>query len=107
MLSLLDAERIKLFTTRSPWWCLVAAVVTQLAVAALVNSQIGTDGHTSVTQVESGYGLALLIVLIMAGLAVSTEYRFGTIRATFQAVPRRSSLRRPRRCQQYQKQNAR
>ena len=87
MLSLLAAERIKLFTARSPWWCMVATVVTQIAVAALVNSQIGTHARTSVTQVESGYGLALLIILMMAGLAVSTEYRFGTIRATFQAIP--------------------
>ena len=28
--------------------------------------------------------------MVMATLAVTTEYRFGTIRATFQAVPNRT-----------------
>jgi len=32
-----------------------------------------------------------MIVMVMAALAITTEYRFGTIRATFQAIPNRTA----------------
>lgn len=35
-MSLLDVERIKLFSTRSPWWCMGLVLVFGLAFAALV-----------------------------------------------------------------------
>ena len=34
----------------------------------------------------------MLVLMIMAALAITSEYRFGTIRTTFQAVPNRASV---------------
>ena len=33
-----------------------------------------------------------MVMMVMAALAVTTEYRFGTIRTSFQAVPQRAAL---------------
>ena len=33
-----------------------------------------------------------MLVMIMSALAVTTEYRFGVIRTTFQAIPNRSAV---------------
>jgi ABC-2 type transport system permease protein len=37
-------------------------------------------------------GFGVMVLMIMAALAITSEYRFGTIRTTFQAVPNRASV---------------
>ena len=34
-MSLITVERIKLFSTRSPWWCMIIAAVLSIGLAAL------------------------------------------------------------------------
>ena len=34
-MSLIQVERIKLFSTRSPWWCMIVAAVLSIGLAAL------------------------------------------------------------------------
>ena len=41
---------------------------------------------------QFGVGLGQMVIMVMAALAVTTEYRFGTIRTSFQAVPQRAAL---------------
>jgi ABC-2 type transport system permease protein len=89
-MTLLAVERIKLFTTRSPIWCTLAALAVTIGFAALV---AGVDNENAATIASSqfGYSFGLVVIMVMATLAITTEYRFGTIRATFQAVPNRTS----------------
>ncbi|MGC7101913.1 hypothetical protein ACPZ19_45180 [Amycolatopsis lurida] len=86
-MNLLVSERIKLLSTRSPWWCLVTAFAIVVGTAALMAS--AGEGDLSVADTQGGTKIALGVVVVLAALAVTTEYRFGTIRATFQAAPAR------------------
>src|SRR5882672_8286402 len=92
MTTLLAVERIKLFTTRSPWWSAATALVLTAGFGALY---IGTSHDAEAVTVpgtQIGYNFGLVVVMVMAALAVTTEYRFGTIRATFQAAPNRNAV---------------
>jgi ABC-2 type transport system permease protein len=89
-MTLLAVERIKLFTTRSPLWCTLVALFVTIGFAALI---AGTDNEdpTTVASTQFGYNFGLMVIMVMAALAVTTEYRFGTIKATFQAIPNRTA----------------
>ncbi|MBX6390256.1 MAG: hypothetical protein IRZ08_14900 [Frankia sp.] len=93
-MTLLKVERIKLFSTRSPWWCMIVAVAITIGFTALLSAALRGDDllfyRPAATQFAYNFGL--LIMMVMAVLAVTTEYRFGTIRASFLAVPTRTSL---------------
>ena len=87
-MTLLNVERIKLFTTRSPYWCLAAVLVAVLGFATIFGTVDGGRQATTGTS-QLGFNLGLPIFMVLAALAVTTEYRFGTIRSTFLAVPQR------------------
>jgi ABC-2 type transport system permease protein len=89
-MTLLAVERIKLFTTRSPLWCSVAALFVTIGFAALI-AGVDTESPATIASSQFGYGFGLVVIMVMAALAITTEYRFGTIRATFQAVPNRTA----------------
>jgi ABC-2 type transport system permease protein len=87
--NLLRAERIKLFSTRAPWWCLAIAFVAPLGFTALFFALAGSEIPATVgnTQLASGNGRTVLLVL--AVLTTASEFGWGTLRLTFQAVPSR------------------
>ncbi|WP_290056735.1 ABC transporter permease [Amycolatopsis solani] len=90
-MNLLAVERIKLFTTRSPWWCALIALALAIGFAAIISSATPADSPVTLSALQFGgtqFGIA--VVMVLAALAVTTEYRFNTIRTTFQAVPHRS-----------------
>jgi ABC-2 type transport system permease protein len=84
-------ERIKFFSTRSPWWCMIAAALLSVGFSALVVGLIPKDqlGPMDAGTTQAGYLWGQMIIMVMAALAATTEYRFGTIRTTFLAVPNR------------------
>lgn len=85
VLDLLGAERVKLLSTRSFWWCSGLTLVLVVGLAGLVGALADgapLDGSEFV-------GMGLLVVLVAAATTVTGEYRHGTIRTTFQAVPNR------------------
>jgi len=90
---LLAAERIKLASTRSPWWCGVAAVALPMGfMAVAMTFWEPRFGPAYGWQFLGGFAtLPLVVVIVLATLAVTAEYRFGTIRTTFQAVPDRAA----------------
>jgi ABC-2 type transport system permease protein len=91
-LTLLRVERIKLLSTRSPWWCMVVAVVTTVGLSLLIAETTTWDDLATFTPASTQFAsrFGFIIMMVMAVIAVTTEYRFGTIRATFLAVPRRA-----------------
>ncbi|PXY31603.1 ABC transporter permease [Prauserella muralis] len=90
-MTLLAVERIKLLTTRSPWWCALVALVVTAGFTALVVGNADEEFPATVASTQFGYSFGLAVIMVLAALAVTTEYRFGTIRTTFQAVPNRAA----------------
>lgn len=93
-LHLLDTERIKLTSTRAPWLCvfITATVTVGYAVAlASVNPTL-PDLPPVVAATQIGYMLGLVTAMVMATLAVTSEYANGTIKTTFLAEPRRGRV---------------
>ena len=88
-MSVVAAEGIKLASTRSPWWAAGSAVVATVGVGAIVVVEAARSGQLSVASTQFAYTLGMAVVMVMATLAVTTEYTTGTIRTTFLAVPRR------------------
>jgi ABC-2 type transport system permease protein len=91
-MTLLAVERIKLFTTRSPWWCALIAIVLTAGFSALIAGAAPSDEAIDVSTTQAGYQFGVAVIMVLAALSVTTEYRFGTIRTTFQAVPHRGSV---------------
>ncbi|WP_018684319.1 ABC transporter permease [Actinokineospora enzanensis] len=92
MTTLLATERIKLFTTRSPWWSALLALGLTIGMAVMVALNHGGNNPLRVEHSQFGIQFGLMIITVMAALAITTEYRFATIRTTFQAVPNRSGV---------------
>ncbi|MBM9468836.1 hypothetical protein [Nakamurella leprariae] len=87
-MTLINVERIKLFTTRSPYWCLALILVAAVGFALIFGlAEQGREATVFLSQI--GLQLGLSVFMVLAVLAVTTEYRFGTIRTTFLAVPQR------------------
>ncbi len=110
-MGVVTAERIKLTSTKSPWWCTAAIIALGLGLAAVIgltskaslnayNDQIANGENpgidpflpTLADAVGGVSGFGVLVLMILAALAVTSEYRFGIIRTTFQAVPKRDSV---------------
>ncbi|MGD0272167.1 MAG: hypothetical protein ABSB96_00310 [Gaiellaceae bacterium] len=95
MIASLSSEWLKIRTTRTIFWLLVAltALVTLFAVASVAgeHKENISSPHNQLDLLGIGF-LALLIALIM-GLIVSTgEFRHGTITPTLLATPSRASV---------------
>jgi ABC-2 type transport system permease protein len=85
----ITVERIKLFSTRSPYWCLLLILVACLGLATLIGLIEHGDQATVFTS-QAGLNLGMMIFMVLSALAVTTEYRFSTIKATFLAEPNRT-----------------
>ncbi|MFR9750629.1 ABC transporter permease [Nocardia sp. 004] len=98
-MGVLAAERIKLTSTKSTWWCSAIIIALGLGLAALVTwtinlSSSGDDAIslTPAMAVSGVSGFGVMVLMIMATLTVTNEYRFGIIRTTFQATPHRDRV---------------
>ncbi|MFI9387993.1 hypothetical protein [Kutzneria sp. NPDC052558] len=91
-MALLTVERIKLFSTRSPWWCVILAVALTVGFTILLVANSGGLLPLTVSTTQLAHNFGLMVIMVMATLAITTEYRFGTIKATFQAVPDRTAV---------------
>lgn len=96
---IIASEARKLHTVRSTYWALLAALVSNVAVAALLGALL--PGHLSEQQktvIDSvrvslgGLHLSQIAVGLLGVLAITAEYGTGMISATFTAVPRRRLL---------------
>jgi ABC-2 type transport system permease protein len=84
------AERIKLTTTRSPWWCAAVAAVLSLGTTALT-SGIARGNFLEPQDVVVGLAtLGVPVLMILSALTITGEFRSGMIRTTFMATPNRT-----------------
>jgi len=95
-MTLLATERIKLFTTRSPWWSMLLALVLSVGFRRADRRERPSDTTLSVSEAEGGYQFSLVVMMVMAALASHGVTASATIRVSFQAVPNRIALRWPR-----------
>lgn len=54
-------------------------------IAAIIVATVEDTSMISVGMAEFGYGFGLAVVMVLATLSVTTEYRFSTIRTPFPA----------------------
>ncbi|MFE0020018.1 hypothetical protein [Amycolatopsis sp. NPDC059021] len=88
-MNVLRAERIKLFSTRAPWWCTALAIVAPLAFTAIFMGLAGREFQINVGNTQAASAQGRTVVLVLAVLAATSEINWGTLRLTFQAVPSR------------------
>ncbi|MGE2716856.1 ABC transporter permease [Mycolicibacterium litorale] len=87
------AEGIKLATTRAPLWTVAGVVVSSLGLA-VVQGSVGSPS-IPIEPERAALGVAMFavpVLLILAALTVTGEYRTGMIRTTFLAVPNRTRV---------------
>jgi ABC-2 type transport system permease protein len=88
------AERIKLTSTRAPWWSAGAALLATTGTGVLLAATVATTAPVTVPLTQSSRVLGTTVLMVLAALAVTTEYATGTIRTTFLAVPDRGAALR-------------
>ncbi|MGZ8734005.1 MAG: ABC transporter permease [Acidimicrobiia bacterium] len=90
MNALLRGEWIKFRSVRSTWVMVSIAIVLALLIAGIAANSLEGRHPAEAVAVSSTFVFVLLLVLGVQFIA--QEYRFGTIRATFTAVPDRRWL---------------
>ncbi|MFW0788719.1 ABC transporter permease [Gordonia sp. CPCC 205333] len=94
-LATVNSEYIKLTSTRSPYWCVAIVVVLSIGISTLIGAVLASTPDTGLGISDYLLGLnqfGVVVLMIMAVLGATSEYRFGTIRATFIATPRRARV---------------
>ena len=89
--AVVDAERIKLTSLRSPLWATAAAALLSFAVAALQ----AAASYSGLTVTRAVLGVAVFgvpVLMVVAAMTVTGEYRSGLIRTTLMAVPDRAAV---------------
>lgn len=91
MIHLLRAEWIKFRSVRSTWVLTGVAVALSLLIAGIAAS--ADDGGQPAVEALAVSSTFVFILLLVLGIQfIGQEYRFGTIRATFTAVPNRTRV---------------
>lgn len=89
-------EIVRLRTLRSTWWLTSIAFLISgllgLPALSVKGDATLTDYHDVVTAGGGGVFLTAILLSILAIFATGHEYRYGTIRPTLSALPRRSTL---------------
>lgn len=89
----LNAERIKLSTTRSPAFSAIAVMVLCLGLAAAQGDAASAAAPLDVQTVATGVAVfGVPVLMVVAALAMTGEYRCGTIRTTFTATADRFTV---------------
>lgn len=101
-MNLLSSEWIKLRSTRSTYWTVLAAAAFALGIGVAVSRQYAHSWPTMTPAARAdfdpvwsslqGFGLVQVILGMLGVLVVSAEYATGMIRTTVTAVPRRTAL---------------
>lgn len=88
-MKLLRAELLKLRTVRTTWTMLGIGLLVEALFAGLYVGLVSLDDVGPIDEVLTGTGLLMLMLLVLGVLAITTEFRHGTVGTTFLAEPRR------------------
>ncbi|MGZ8801157.1 MAG: ABC transporter permease [Mycobacterium sp.] len=89
--AVMNAERIKLTTVRSPLWSTAVAAALSFGIAAL-RAATAYD-YEQLTPPAAALGVAVFgvpVLMVVAAMTVTGEYRTGMVRTTFMASPNRT-----------------
>jgi hypothetical protein len=92
-MAVLESERIKLSTTRSMLWTAAVVAVLSIGLAALQGAT--AYGAAALPPERAVTGVAVFgvpVLMVLAAMTVTGEYRSGTIRTTFTATPNRTMV---------------
>ena len=95
MSTLIRTELLALRTTRLPWALLAGPVLLTAMLAVNAVLEAGTDGAPSIGTAAAMLGIldasgsGRLVMLLLGVLAVTAEFRHGTVTGTFLHTPRR------------------
>jgi ABC-2 type transport system permease protein len=92
-MAVLESERIKLSTTRSMLWTAAVVAVLSIGLAALQGAT--AYGAAALPPERAVTGVAVFgvpVLMVLAAMTVTGEYRSGTIRTTFMATPNRTMV---------------
>ncbi|MFF0148566.1 ABC-2 type transport system permease protein [Amycolatopsis sulphurea] len=88
-MNVLRAERIKLFSTRAPWWCAALSVLAPIGFTALFFGLSGAEVTANVANTQLAASAGRTVALVLAVLAATSDANWGTLKLTFLAVPAR------------------
>lgn len=90
---ILTAERIKLSTTRAPVWSTAVAALLSLGLAAIQPATSFANSPLAPERAAIGVAsFAVPVLMILAAMTITGEYRTGMIRTTFMATPNRTTV---------------
>ena len=89
--AVINAERIKLTTVQSPLWSTAAVVVLSLGIAVLQAAAAYDPDRLSAPAAAMGVAVfGVPVLMVVAAMTVTGEYRTGMVRTTFLASPGRT-----------------
>lgn len=88
-MNLLRSEWIKLFTTRTTWVMIGIGLLCEGLFAGLLTSLASFSDIGDVSELITGLGLLMTLMLVLGVLIITTEFRHGTTGSTFLVSPRR------------------
>lgn len=88
-MSLLKSEWVKLWTTRTTWTMLGIGLLIEALFAGLFTGLASMNEVDDFTEIATGTGLLMVLMLVLGVLVITTEFRHGTASSTFLASPKR------------------
>ena len=100
MKALVQAEVLKLRSTRTTPWLLLATLgLVALTISVTVpkagdsNAMMSLDDPSVLAEtVGSSFGVPQVLVVLLGGLAFTQEFRYGTVTSTYLGEPRRTRI---------------
>jgi len=87
--NLLHSEWIKLLSTRTTWVMIGVGLLCEGLFAGLLTGLASFNDIGKVTELITGLGLLMTLMLVLGVLIITTEFRHGTTGSTFLVTPRR------------------
>ncbi len=88
-MNLLHSEWIKLLSTRTTWVMIGVGLLCEGLFAGLLTGLASFEDIGKVTELITGLGLLMTLMLVLGVLIITTEFRHGTTGSTFLVTPRR------------------
>src|ERR1700722_19527351 len=91
------SELVKIRSTRSTWWALLALFVGTVGFGALASWGVANHGHPgpgfdATQQSLGGLYISQLIIAVLGALTITSEYSTGMMRTSLAALPRRGTV---------------